>query len=1156
MINMDIVKTEDEIAAEEIIKILKTFFETDKHILLTAPPGHGKTWAINKIYDIFEFQKLFDRHKVKVLKLKEELNQGTFEETFKLLKQKCDKQDKKNPINDDIKSIVDSYLGILQSVSGNHSSLSDYIVDYLERYMSSNEISNQFNNDVIKIAPTGVAASNIDGMTYHSFFALKVFSNSDRRKISNADSRIIRYLQNINGYGIAELLYQIPDGQEKIITNNDNLFRVINQEIIIFDEISMIYDLSLDLLWKLTHDLQDVIREIHKHFRYVRKYNIIDHDEIYYQIENNIPDIISWEQKRHCEKSGKIIIEEVKKDVSEIKSTFINMMTRMNAIDLMFRIAKFFSEMIPGQLDIDFEIFHNSLLHNDIYVKMAEDMTKEIIKIVKRYHGVSKEEKNRCYLENLCLKTVYEVFRVYFKTNGSEIPYNIQLFYGVMRSCNNNYKFISNMGEIDSIKPIKFLFVGDFLQIQPFETIDTTSPLEANEIVNHYLKPRSIADNTVSLCLYKDINSFFSNIFAESSNKIEKLALTICKRQSKEEIDFRNLILDMRLGMPLTDTSRKLLRRKGRIIKCTVDKLLESRRIKEDKNDITILSMCNHYSELINKSLILKDYTGDIDIIPNTLLRKVISYEGPKNKYLDTSVSEKNINSRIRQLCYLSYFMKESSRGRFNIVLDNEQMTFLESFVDDLKLSIVQFFGDDETGAHIYDKYLDDLSKIIIRQSYDKIVKEVINKNGKSSKITIKKYKYKISKTHLDKIRICASLREKHTIETLIDNLIDVRNDIEDEIDKILSNHKYEKTFDLIDACKEFLEDIENSNDIITEFINDIKDMGENIASPDFNYNELHKRFRNITAKYKNVNHYFKELCEKFLDDINKYMTDETNIKTTYTNFLNRIKLLEFWKRTITLHKPVLTLVYDNKSIYHEEICPVIILPISEDQVIKINEIPIKKAIHRRGKTNESSNISVFVKDMKCMITKNKRSYKSDTGFLYVNGSMGNFEEIKYGKLYIKLKDRDSRVDVAPEIEPQSGDFLCLRFPVVPAYSISTNKSQGLTIPDKVILNLNQKNGGMWWYSDRNKDWFFNLVVAISRCTKLENLIINRYIDRNPNDINDLKLPRFINYMFHNMYDKADPKSRLIFDIERDKDRCQSVLKEMYNLRKRRKFNE
>src|SRR5690606_35568156 len=110
-------------------------------------------------------------------------------------------------------------------------------------------------------------------------------------------------------------------------------------------------------------------------------------------------------------------------------------------------------------------------------------------------------------------------------------------------------------------------------------------------------------NNTVSLSLYKDINSYFADIFAKSK-EIEKLTLSICKRQGEKESNFRKLISEMRRGEPLSDTSRKLL--SGRIIKYPVDKLLENRYIEKYKNDITILSMCNRYSELINKSLILK----------------------------------------------------------------------------------------------------------------------------------------------------------------------------------------------------------------------------------------------------------------------------------------------------------------------------------------------------------------------------------------------------------------------------------------------------------------------------------------------------------------------------------------------------------------------
>ena len=1148
MINMSDEKNKDETAAEDIIKILKTFFEEDKHILLTAPPGHGKTWVINRIYDIFKFQKLFDKHRAKVLRWKEDLKEKTFKDTFetlRLLGQKCDKQDEKNPIDDDITSIISSYLGILRSIKGNHDSLYNYVVKYLEDYMSSSKFLNQFNNGVIKIAPTGVAADNIQGMTYHSFFALNIFKGGQKENISNADSRIIKYLQNINGYGIADLLYRIPNGQEKIITNNENLFRVIYQEIIIFDEISMIYDLSLDLLWKLTHDLQAVVREIRNHFR---TYNSIEYDnKIYSKIEKDIPNSISWKQKQYCEKRGKIIDVVVEEDISKIKSDFIDMIKSIDAVNLMFCITEFFLKMIPNN---NIEIFYKSFLNN-IYMKMTEEITQKITEIAKRKHGLSEDEvisedeyifgqgKIRRYLENLCLKIVYDLFRNYFESNELEIPNNIQLFYNVMKSCNNNYKFISNMKEIDPIKPIKFLFVGDFLQIQPFK--DRDYKIGQNRIARYYLKPKQIADETVSLSLYKDINSFFSDIFADSDNDIEKLTLTVCQRQNEEETDFRNLILDMRLGKPLSERSRELLMSEGRIIKCTVDELLKDH-IK-DKNNLTILSMDNHYSEIINKSLILKDYTGDIDIIPNTLLiKKDISDKELVNKYLNTSISVENINDRITQLCYLYYFMKEDSRRRFDIVLDNKQTAFLESFIDNLRLSIIQFFGDDESKARIYREELDELSKITIRQSYDEIDEETTDENGKSSKTKIKKYKYTTSKLCLDKIKIDVYRQEKYTIKTLIDNLIDVRKDIEDKIKDILSkNNKKNNKFNLDKACKKFLDDIENNNRVITKFISDIEDKEKIISSPHFKElcEKLRKQFRNITAKYKNVNHYFKELCEKFLDDINKYMTDETKIKTIYTNFISETRCLDSHKRAITLHKLKMKLTYYD-GMYEKPIDFKIILPISENKVIEIDEFPIKRVRYGTNDTTESSNINIFTNSMKCMVTKNKRSYgPGGAKFEYVNGSMGNFEEIDIdGILLMNLKDREgqnTQVKIFPDIEHQSGDFCCLQFPVVPAYSISINKSQGLTIPGKVILNLNQKGGGIWWRFTENKDWFFKLVVAISRCTKLENLTINRYIDGNPRGINKLSKSDFITYMFHNMYKRADPKTKLIFDIEKKK---------------------
>lgn len=1023
MINMDIEKTEDEISAEEIIKILETFFETDKHILLTAPPGHGKTWVINRIYDIFEFQKLFNRHKEEVLRRKEELKQETFKETFELLEQECDKQDEKNPI----RSIVNSYLGILQSIEENHDSLNNYVISYLERYMSSDKISNHFNHGVIKIAPTGVAANNIQGMTYHSFFSLNIFEGCQKENISNADSRIIRYLQNLNGYGIAELLYRIPDGQEKIIKDNKNLFRIIYQEIVIFDEISMIYDLSLDLLWKLTHDLQGVIRKIHNHFRNIEEYNDTRQKKRFY--------------------TG------LEKDIHETKRNYVEMMISMDGLNLMFHIADFFFKMVPEKFNIDFKTFFASLRRKETYDKMTEKINKRKEKMTDHY-----DKHIRCYLENLCLKMVYKLFCKQFQKMKLEVPYEIKLFYDVMRICNNNHNFISNMKEFDSIKPIKFLFVGDFLQIQPFKDTKGDSKFKPKKIAKYYLEAKSIANKTVSL--YKDINSFFSDIFTES-DKIEKFTLTICQRQKEDESDFRKLISDMRLGMPLTDTSRKLLESPGKIINYTVYDLLTN--YIDDKNNFTILSMCNSYANYINSSLILRDYKGDIDLVPNTLLVKNVKKykERKQNIYLDNFTSSVNIEKKIIQLCYITYFLKSSSiRRSFHIALDEKQIDFLEDFRDRLKFSIIYFLETNENGSSIYNS-LHKLCRFLIDRY------EVERYNGKI------KYNYTINKETLNNIRLIISLDETHKVQTSIDNLNDVREDIENRIENILSNNIKS---DLESACKKFLDDIE--------------------------------------------------------DDI-------------------------LGHRSVTLHKLKMKLMYYYGSKYEMPIDAEIILPISEDQVIKINEIPIKKVIQRRGTPNESSNISVFVKDMKCMITKNKRYYASvtDVKFKYVNGSMGNFEEIdEYGKLFLKLKDQYFPIDVSPEIEHQSGNFFCLRFPIVPAYSISTNKSQGLTIPGKVILNLNQKNGGMWWHSDKNKDWFFNLVVAISRCTKLESLIINRYIDGNPRNINNLSLSSFIHYMFDNMYKRADPKSKLIFDIENDKKRCQEVLREMY--RKRRKFNE
>lgn len=1034
MINMSDKKNEDEIAAEEIIKILKTFFEEDKHILLTAPPGHGKTWVINKIYDIFEFQKLFDRHREEVLKWKEEWNLKTFETTFKFLKRKCDKQDEKNPI----KSIVNSYFRILRSLEGSHESLYEYVIKYLEGYMSS-KLPNHFNHGVIKIAPTGVAADNIRGMTYHSFFSLNIFSNSTRQEISDADSRIIQYLQNINGYGIADLLYGIPDGQErmKIIKDNDNLFRVIHQEIIIFDEISMIYDLSLDLLWKLTHDLQDVISEIHRHFRKLGKYNNTEQKNKFY--------------------TG------LEKGIHETKRNYTEAMISMDGLDLMFHIAAFFFEMIPDKSNIKFKTFSGPLRRKETYDKITKSINKRKEKMKDEF-----DERTRCYLENLCLKMVYELFCKRFDEMNSEVPYKIKLFYDVMRFCNKNYNFISNMKEFDFIKPIKFLFVGDFLQIQPFKNTKYNGRFEPNEIARYYLETKSIADETVSL--YKDINSYFADVFAESDNKIEKLTLKICKRQKEDQSDFRKLISDMRLGECLSEKSQELL--ESKIINLSVDKLLTD--YINDKNNFTILSMCNYYANYINNSLILRDYKGDIDLVPNTLLEKnVRKYKGRRwNIHLNNSISSEDIEKKITQLCYISYFLKSSSiRRSFHITLDEKRIDFLKYFRDELKYSIIHFLKTDENGSRIYNN-LPNLCKLLIDRY------EVERHNGKI------KYNYEIDEEKLDEIGIIISLDKdkEHKVLTLRDNLNDFRKDIENKIEDILTNNIYS---DLYSACEEFL--------------NDIK------------------------------------------DDI-------------------------LGRRSVTLHKLKMKLTHYNGRMYKMTIDSEIILPVSENEVIIIREIPIKKTIRNRGKTDESSNISIFVEDMKCMITKNKRSYKSDTGFLYVNGSMGNFEEIdKYGKLSMKLKDQGS-VNVFPEIEHQSGKFFSLRFPIVPAYSISINKSQGLTIPDKVILNFNQINGGIWWNSHQNKDWFFKLVVAISRCTKLENLTINRYIDekpsyiydRNPNDIdiNELSDSDFIKYMFHNMYKRADPKSKLIFDIERNKKRCRKILSEMHKLRKKRKFDE
>lgn len=1016
---MDIAKSEDEIVAEEIVKILKTFFETDKHVLLTAPPGHGKTWAINRIYDIFKFQKLFDEHREEVLQLKEELKQETFEMTFKLLFEKFEnKDDEISKIM--VEDLVYLYIRILCSVSGNHSSLHDYIVNYLERYMSSAEISNQFNNDIIKIAPTGVAANNIQGMTYHSFFALNIFSNSEQHKISNADSRIIRYLQNMDGYGIAELLYRIPDGQDKIITDNYNLFRVINQEIIIFDEISMIYDLSLDLLWKLTHDLQDVVRKIHNHFRNIKEYNDTRQKKRFY--------------------TG------IEKDIRKAKINYVEMMISMDSLNLMFHIAAFFFEMIPEKFDIDFKTFSGPLRRKETYGKIAGTINK-------RYVEDILEEQLRYYLENLCLKTVYNLFCKQFQKMGLEVPYEIKLFYDVMRSCNSNYKFISNMKEIDSIKPIKFLFVGDYLQIQPFKK-SKNSNFKAKKIANYYLETKSVANKTISL--YKDVNSFFSDVFADSNN-IEKLTLTICKRQTKEESDFRNLISDMRLGMPMSERSRELLKSPGKIISYTVNDLLRNYII--DKNNFTVLSMSNSYANHINSSLILRDYEGDIDLIPNTcLVKNIICYEGRKeNVYLNDFISVVNIEAKISQLCYINCFLKRTSMRRsFHVTLDKTKMDFLEHFRDNLRSAIIEFFENTMNAFYVYNS-LDKFYKSVV-EVYE------IKDNGRT------RYRYYINRDNLDKVSLIISLDKEHKIKTLRNNLNDFRKDIEEKVESILSKNNLD-----LDAA-----------------------------------------------------------CKKFLDDIKKNTPDG---------------------RTVTLHKLRMKLRYHNNSkIYDKEIDSEIVLPIFEDQVIKIREIPVKKAIRNINTSDEFSNINIFVKDMKCMVTKNKRVYKSVTEFKYVNGSMGNFIKIdKYGKLFLELKDQGP-VIVSPEIEHQSGNFFCLQFPIVPAYSFSTNKSQGLTISDKVILNLNQNNGGMWWHSDKNKDWFFNLVVAISRCTKLENLIINRYIDRNPNNINNLSLSDFIDYMFDDMYNRADPKSKLIFDIERDKERCQKILREMHDLRRR--FNQ
>lgn len=1015
---MSIEKTEEEITAEEVINILKAFFEEDKHILLTAPPGHGKTWVINKIYDIFRFQKLFDKARKIVLEMKEKIDRGYFDI---------------NEVDDYgidiiIRRLFSLYDNILNSVSGNHFSLHDYIVDYLERYMLSNEISNQFNNGVIKIAPTGVAANNIQGMTYHSFFALNIFVRGQKAQISNADSRIIRYLRNMNDYGIAELLYRIPEGHEKIITNNENLFRVIHKEIIIFDEISMIYDLSLDFLWKLTHDLQDVVRKIHDHFKKSKEYNKETQKNRFY--------------------SG------FQKVLHKTNLNYFNVLSDINGLDLMFHLADFFFQMKPEKFEVDFKSFTGALRRKETYDNMASTINKR--KIEKE--DIS-EEQIRNYLENLCLRIVYDLFSKQFQKMELQVPYQMRLFYDIMRNCNNNYKFISNMKEIDSIKPVKFLFVGDYLQIQPFKDAKYDERFRPKKIAKYYLETKSI-NETISL--YKDINSSFSDVFADS-NKIEKFTLTICQRQTEEESDFRKLISDMRLGMPMSERSRELLESEGKIINYTVDDLLEE--YIDDKNNFTVLSMCNSYANQINNSLILRDYTEDIDLIPNTLLVKnLIDYDIRKEAiYLNDIFSlnhyTRNIEDKIHQLCYVSHFLKSGSgRRSFHINIDKTQLDFLEYFRDILQKSIIKFFNSTGNASYIYGN-LNKLCKMIVYRT------EISSSDKKNVR-----YKYNISKDSLNKVRLIISLDKKHSVQTSRNGLNDFRSDIEEEIENILSMNS---SLNLESACKKFLDDIKED-----------------------------------TPYFRNV----------------------------------------------TLHKLTLKLNhYDGKKVREQPLTSEIALPISEDQIITIREIPVKKAIQNKFGKNEYSNINIFVKDMKCMVTKNKKAYGSVAEFKYVNGSMGNFDAIdKSGKLYLDLDDQELPVNISPEIEHQSGNFFCLRFPIVPAYSFSTNKSQGLTITDKVILNLNQKNGGMWRFSDYSKDWFFNLVVAISRCTKLENLIINRYIDENPRNINNLSLSEFIDFMFHDMYNKADRKSKLIFDIEKNKERHQEVLTEIFN--RRRKF--
>ena len=138
----------------------------------------------------------------------------------------------------------------------------------------------------------------------------------------------------------------------------------------------------------------------------------------------------------------------------------------------------------------------------------------------------------------------------------------------------------------------------------------------------------------------------------------------------------------------------------------------------------------------------------------------------------------------------------------------------------------------------------------------------------------------------------------------------------------------------------------------------------------------------------------------------------------------------------------------------------------------------------------------IVARDARIIINQN-----INTGLGICNGSTGKiydfvFEDGEIKQILVQLSEKYTGPSVVPNVERiiplarqqvidnESNKYYCLQFPISLAYSFTIDKSQGMTLPGKVFIDIGSSEAIGQTY------------VALSRCKQFKNILLQNFSEK------------------------------------------------------------